>query len=79
MNKKSDLDCYLYYMWNAWSGYECEEIFGENLGKHIWNKWCRQCDRCGLDGAPAPFYAELDTKSRRKIVERAVAHYNKQG
>lgn len=73
---KSELDCYLFYMWNAWSKDECMAIFGERFGEHIWNKWEKQCDRRGLDGAPAPFYANCDTEVRRKIIERAVAHYN---
>lgn len=77
MNKKSELDCYLYYCWNVWSYEECINIFGECFGEHMWEKWCRYCDRCTASGAPAPFYADCDTEVRAKIVARAVAHYNK--
>ena len=76
MDKSSTLDCYLYYMWNAWSYGDCISIFGETLGSHIWNKWVRECERSGGKGAPASFYAKLDKETRIKIVERAMTYYN---
>lgn len=33
MDKNSVLDCYLYYMWNAWDCYENDKVFGENASK----------------------------------------------
>lgn len=77
MNKKSELDCYMFFMWNVWGEEECMNIFGESLGKHIWSKWADHCDGVGRTGAAATMYAVLDSDKRRKIVERAVAHYNK--
>ncbi len=29
MDKTSPLDCYLYYMWNAWDSTENDKVFGE--------------------------------------------------
>ena len=75
MDKSSELDCYLYFMWNKWNEEECETIFKAN-SKQIWRGWELYRDRNGHDGAPAPFYAELTKSERKKIVERAVAYYN---
>lgn len=77
MNKQSELDCYLYFMWNAWSYDECIALFGENLGKHIWSKWNALCCDCGVAGAPAALYAALDEEKHQTLKERAVAYYNK--
>lgn len=76
MNKKSELDCYLFYMWNRWSYDECVTIFGEHLGKHIWSKWIDHCEGIGCTGAAATIYPSLDYDKRRIIVERAYAYYN---
>lgn len=76
MDKSSELDCYLFFMWNTWSYGDCISIFGETLGSHIWEKWLRECERFGGKGAPASFYAELDRETRKKIVERAIKYYN---
>lgn len=77
MDKKSELDCYMFYMWNVWSKDESIAIFGERLGNHIWNKWCHKVDVSGADGVPASIYSELDADKRRKIVDRAIKHYNR--
>lgn len=29
MDKTSELDCFLYYMWNAWDCWENDKVFGE--------------------------------------------------
>lgn len=76
MDKNSQLDCYMFYMWNEWSEDECISIFGERLGRHIWSKWEAHCDDYTSSGAVATIYASLDADKRRKIVERAIAHYN---
>lgn len=72
MNKNSELDCFLFYMWNVWGYDECVAHFSE----HIWIKWVEAADECGTVSAPAKFYAELDDKTRKAIVELAVAYYN---
>lgn len=77
MDKKSELDCYLYFMWNHWSMGVCVQLFGESLGKHIWSKWVSACEDCGAGGAPALFYSTLDVDTRRTIVERSFNHYNR--
>lgn len=77
MNKKSELDCYLYYMWNQWRKDIPIKLFGRMLGSHLWDKWCKACDECGADGAPALFYSFLDIKTRGVIVNNAVSYYNK--
>ncbi len=77
MNKESELDCYLYYMWNQWNNSTCVRIFGEMLGTHIWSKWIKACEECGSDGAPALFYSMLDYDTRKEIVNNALAHYNR--
>lgn len=76
MDKKSELDCFLFYMWNVWSKGESVAIFGECLGNHIWGKWLHKCGVSGVCGAPASIYSELDADKRRKIVDRAIKHYN---
>ena len=77
MNNKSELDCYLFYMWNEWRYAECVAIFGLRLGEHFWGKWCYYVKKYRTVGAVAPFYTALDADNRHKIVERAMAHYNK--
>lgn len=72
MNPKSELDCFLFYMWNVWGYDECVSHFNE----HIWSKWVEADEQSGYKGAPAKFYAELDGKTRKAIVELAVAYYN---
>lgn len=76
MNTKSELDCYLYYMWNVWSRSISIGIFGEMRGAHLWEKWEIACESCGADGAPALFYSMLDSNARREIVEKSITHYN---
>lgn len=29
MDKSSELDCYLYFMWNRWNAWENDRVFGE--------------------------------------------------
>lgn len=77
MNKKSELDCYLYFMWNEWSLEIAVEIFGESLGNHLWGKWDNMCWNCDFDGAPAKFYSNLDSDNRRVLVEYAISYYNR--
>lgn len=75
MDKKSELDCFFYFMWNEWSKEVCIEIFGENLGNHYWSKYERFLSE-SVSGAPAIMYGVMDASKRRKIVDRAIKHYN---
>lgn len=77
MNKKSELDCYLFFMWNVWNYDICIKLFGVCLGEHIYRKWMNYCEEIGCVGAAASFYSALDSDKRRRIVECAVAHYNR--
>lgn len=77
MDRNSELDCYLYYMWNRWDYSECRITFGRHLVDHIWSKWLSLCESDGRTGAAASIYALLDGEQRKKLVERAVRHYNK--
>lgn len=76
MDKKSELDCYLYFMWNNWSRNICFDIFGERLGEHIWIKWTQLCQKDGAVGAPASLYAICDSNVRNKLKQRAYEQYN---
>lgn len=64
-------------MWSVWNRDECMSLFGEWLGGHIWAKWTDRVHGCGSIGAPSAIYADLDSECRRKLAERAMAHYNK--
>ena len=76
MRKESELDCYLFYFWNAWNQDECLTIFGKVLGGHLWSKWEQMYDEYGAIAAPAPFFAQHDHGNRDKVVRRAVEYYN---
>lgn len=77
MNTKSELDCFLFYMWNRWDYSECRAIFGKHLVDHIWHEWLKLCESDGRTGAAASLYAALDEDKRKKLSERAFKHYNK--
>lgn len=79
MDKTSQLDCYLYFMWNDWDKDKCLKMFGMDMGEHIWAKWRSSLCNCGIGGAPSAFYSSLDADRRKAIVAAAVAHYNPEG
>lgn len=79
MDKTSELECYLYFMWNAWSKQACKEIFSESCYEHLWLKWMDLAQSDGMIGAAASWYAALDDNKRHIIREAAVNHYNKEG
>ena len=76
MDQTNLIDCYLYYMWNAWGEEDCMELFGTSLGEHIWAIWIGLCRSCGRTGAAACLYAELDPDKRRMLADRAFHYYN---
>ena len=79
MNKSSELDCYLYFMLNAWSARRCTEIFADTCHEHLWNGWRRKVDKLGGMGAVASWYMSLDDGNRIRIREAAVKYYNMEG
>lgn len=79
MDTKSELDCYLYFMWNVWSKDICLTLFDGDLGEHLWHKW-RGCVCCyGHYAAPSVYYSDLDEGRRKTLREAAFRHYNKEG
>lgn len=79
MDKSSELDCYLYFMWNAWSARMCAEIFAGTCHGHLWDKWESIEKVVGATSAAAEWYLALDDGNRRRIREAAVKYYNKEG
>lgn len=79
MNKSSELECYLYFMWNVWCKQVCEEIFADTCHNHLWDGWKRKVNELGTIGATASWYWVLDDGNRRRIREAAVKYYNKEG
>lgn len=79
MDKTSELECYMYFMWNEWSARLCAEIFADTCHEHLWDGWKRKVDEIGATGAAASWYLVLDNVNRRRIREAAVKYYNKEG
>ena len=69
MNQVSN---FMYYMFNRWSREEAILVFGENLGTHIFDKWCHYRENGQGD---LYWYSELDNRCRQKVVDRANAIY----
>ena len=81
VNKKEVLSYHI-YMWNAWCKEECAHVFNKpsqewkySLGEHIWNEWCRFCEKHGSKYAPADMVSELDESTLQKIIDRACELY----
>lgn len=72
--KNNEVTNFLLYMYNMWSEEESQILFGENLGKHIYDKWI---DSFSCSDRTMYWYSNLDTECRRKIVDRANELYNK--
>ncbi len=79
MDKSSELECYLYFMWNAWSYDLCAKIFADTCYERLWYWWKRKVDEIGATGAAASWYLVLDGGNRRRIRKAAVSYYNKEG
>lgn len=62
---------FMYYMYNKWCESEAIQVFGDNLGRHIYQKWIQH----GYE--EMRWYAELDTQCRNKVVQRANELYGK--
>ncbi len=75
MDKESAVDCFFFYMWNAWSRKECDALFAERSDE-IYRAWERDLEDFGSIGAPSWFYEGLKRADRRVIADRAVEYYN---
>ena len=73
-NGHNTVTFFMWYMYNKWSLEESKRIYGDNLGEHIYNKWVEVVGSCNGDNLR--FYANLDTKSRNLLVQRALDVYN---
>lgn len=67
---------YMIYMANKWSEIESIRIFGEDLGKHIWNKYLAFCEDHGMYGAYSMFVFELSSNNLELLLNRACELYN---
>ena len=68
----NEVTAFMFYMFNRWEIGEAKGLFGENLGRHIFDKWVGW----GA-GKELRWYSELDNGCRQKIVDRANELYNK--
>lgn len=66
---------YFYYMWNAFSQTESDQIFGY-LSQHMTDKWNSICKRHSVYSAAERLYADLTQDNRLKLVTRACLQYN---
>ncbi len=75
--ERNDVTSFFFYMWNAWCEEECKKAFSApgNNWQHFWNKWLGICKEHSVYGAAERFYAELSTKNRNLLVERATEVY----
>ncbi len=69
----NEVTYFMWYMYNRWSKEEAILLFGNNLGEHIFSKWCHH--RQGL--GDLYWYSELDNECRQKVVDRANEIYGK--
>ena len=76
MNPNSALDCFLNFMWYGFSYSTCLKLIRGLLGHEVFVKWARCVEKCGIEAAPAKFYAELDECDRQAIVKAAKEYYN---
>ena len=73
-NKVNQVTAFMLYIYNRWNIQEARDLFGNNLGEHIFSKYLHNRKVLG----ELFWYSELDTDCRRKIVERAVEIYGKE-
>lgn len=70
-NKNNEVTNFMYYIYNKWGITEAKHLFGESLGEHIFNKYLNYMPHV------LEWYAELDSESKQKLVDRANEMYNK--
>ena len=59
---------FMWYLFNKFDKDEAIRVFGDNLGRHIYGKFCNTKN-------DLYFYSELDNDCRKKLVERAIELY----
>lgn len=69
----NEVTYFMWYMFNRWSKEEAIQLFGINLGEHIFSKWCHYREN-GL--GELYWYSELDNECRQKVVDRASSIYS---
>lgn len=66
------IDSYLKFMWNKFDKDTCINIFGDDIGNHIWGKYAYIMETHGSFGAPAVIMAELDKETASQLIEYAL-------
>ena len=66
--KSNEVTKFMWYMCNKWNLDEARELFGDNLGAHIYQKKLH-LQEIGYD--TLYWYGDLDETCRQKIVDRA--------
>lgn len=76
--ERNDIASFFYYMWNAWGEDECRAAFEQATcgWQHLWNKYCQYSAENGRYGAAEEFFANLDEKNQKLLVNRALEMYN---
>ena len=67
---------YMIYMANKWSPNEAKRVFGEDLGKHVWDKYEEYCESSGMYGAYARLVFELSNDNLDLLLRRACELYD---
>lgn len=66
---------YFLFMWNKFDFDMAKSLFGENLGSHIWDKFCKAMTKSWA-GAPAELWSTLDEENCQILLEAAEEAYN---
>ena len=69
-DKENPVTCFMWYVFNRWNESEAKQLFGEDLGAHIYGKYLER----GY-GKELLWYSDLDTECRAKLVQRALEIY----
>ena len=75
MEMRNYINNYFMFMWNHWDYKTCIEIFGENLGEHIWSKWLNICNEYGPTGGVAILWGRIDSECQQKLTIKANKYY----
>ncbi|MCH5167975.1 MAG: hypothetical protein J1F35_08865 [Erysipelotrichales bacterium] len=66
---------YFMFMWNKFDLEMSKQLFGENLGIHIWNKYSK-CMEKSWQGSPAELWSVLDKENCQILIEASEEAYN---